>query len=131
MLLLDSVVELRMLDERESSEELAVWDGLDLSEELGSADEAGLVDEVGLGELSEITVVLDDVDNNEPTSGRSTVTAAVARAVVLPKASALAVTATTTSASEFVLIISVNAAVPWRLSRRRRSSALRMELLWI
>lgn len=70
---------------------------------------------MGSDEASETTVVVEDVGNRDDRSGTSTVTAAVVRAVVLPKASTMAVTATTTSASELVVTMSVNAAVPWRL----------------
>ena len=129
MLVVDSVVELGALDPRESSEELAASDERALSDELDSVDEAGVVDEVGSEDWVEITVVVDDVDRRDDKSGTSTVTAAVASAVVLPNASTLAVTATTMSALEFVLIMSVNAAVPWRLSKRSRSSAPEIDLL--
>jgi hypothetical protein len=67
---------------------------------------------VGSAEASDITAVVVEVDNRDDKSGMSTVTAAVVNAVVLPKASTMAVTATTTSASEFVLIMLDNAAVP-------------------
>lgn len=86
---------------------------------------------MGSDEASETTVVVDDVANRDDRSGTSTVTAAVVRAIVLPKASTIAVTATTTSASEFVLTMSVNAAVPWRLWMRSCSSALGSDLVWI
>lgn len=160
MLLFCAVVEFGVPDERKLSEELAVTDGLwsaddvGLADDAGSVDDAGVVDDVGSAddaraadeegsaedsgvldvagsdESVETTAVVVDVavDNR---SGRSTVTAAVVNAVVLPKASTLAVTATTRSASEFVLIMSDTAAVPCRLSRRSRSSALRTERLWI
>lgn len=67
---------------------------------------------MGSAESVETTAVVVDVPNRDERSGTSTVTAAVVNAVVLPKASTMAVTATTTSASEFVVIMSVNAAVP-------------------
>jgi hypothetical protein len=76
-------------------------------------------------------MVVDEVANRDDTLGTSTVTAAVVNAVVLPKASTMAVTATTTSASEFVVTMSVNAAVPWRLRMRSCSSALGTDLVWI
>jgi hypothetical protein len=67
---------------------------------------------VGPAESVETTAVVVDVPKRDERSGTSTVTAAVVNAVVLPKASTMAVTATTTSASELVVIMSVNAAVP-------------------
>jgi hypothetical protein len=81
-------------------------------DEVDSAEGSGAVDEVGSDESVEITAVVLDVEAREDVPGRSTVTAAVVNAVVLPKASTLAVTATTRSASEFVLITSDAAAVP-------------------
>lgn len=159
MLLSCAFVEIGVPDERELSEELAVTDGLGsavgFADDAGSVDDAGAVDEVGSADDSgvadeegsaedsgvldvagsdesvETTAVVVDVDAVDNISGRSTVTAAVVNAVVLPDASTLAVTATTRSASEFVLIMSDTAAVPCRLSRRSRSSALRTERLWI
>lgn len=86
---------------------------------------------VGSAESSETTAVVVDVANRDGRSGTSIVTAAVVNAVVLPKASTMAVTATTTSASEFVVTMSVNAAVPWRLNMRSCSSALGTDLVWI
>jgi hypothetical protein len=67
---------------------------------------------VGSEDSVDTTAVVLDVDTREDRPGRSTVTAAVVNAVVLPKASTLAVTATTRSASEFVLTMSDTAAVP-------------------
>jgi hypothetical protein len=96
----------------------------DTDEEVGSAEVSGVVDaadstegsvtldEVGSDESVETTAVVLDVDTREDTPGRSTVTAVVVNAVVLPKASTIAVTAITRSASEFVLIMSDAAAVP-------------------
>jgi hypothetical protein len=81
-------------------------------DEVDSAEGSGAVDEVGSDESVDTTTVVLDVDPGEERPGRSTVTAAVVNAVVLPKASTLAVTATTRSASEFVLIMSDTAAVP-------------------
>jgi hypothetical protein len=124
VLLLGAVVELGVLNERLSSEELAVSEGPGSLDNLVSTDDAGTIDEdtsagvsraddeVGSDESFETTAVVVDVDKREDRSGRSTVTDAVANAVVLPNASTLAVTATTTSAFEFVLMTSENAAVP-------------------
>lgn len=79
---------------------------------LCAAEEVGVADEVDATELSDITEVVLEVDKSDGTSGRPTVTAAVANAVVLPSASTSAVTATTTSSFELVLSISGNIAVP-------------------
>jgi hypothetical protein len=81
-------------------------------DEVDSAEGSGAVDEVGSDESVDTTAIVLDVEPGEDRPGRSTVTAAVVNAVVLPKASTLAVTATTRSASEFVLIMSDTAAVP-------------------
>lgn len=91
---------------------------------LGTADEMVEPDEVDATESSDITEVVLEVDKRDDTPGMSTVTAAVASAVVLPSASTSAVTATTTSAFEFVLSILGNTAVPWRLRRRSCSPSL-------
>lgn len=111
--------------------ELGWLDEPGFSEELGASDELDSADEVGSVESSDISEVLVDVDKRDGRSGRSAVTAAVANAVVLPKASTSAVTSTTTSALVFVLIRSDNAAVPWRRSNRSLSSALEMDVWWI
>jgi hypothetical protein len=79
---------------------------------LGTAEEVGEADEVDSTEASDITEVVLEVDKSDGTSGRPTVTAAVAKAVVLPSASTCAVTATTTSAFELVLRTLGNIAVP-------------------
>ena len=99
------------------------------AEEVGSADVSCAEEAVGSAESSETTAVVVDVANRDGKSGTSTVTAAVVKTVVLPRASTMAVTATTTSASEFVVMMSVNAAVPWRLSTRSCSSALGTDLV--
>ena len=77
-----------------------------------TADEVGNALEVDSSESSDITEVVLEVDKRDGTSGRSTVTAAVVNAVVLPSASTFAVTATTTSAFEFVLTIAGKTPVP-------------------
>jgi hypothetical protein len=94
-----------------SAEVSGAVDEVDSAEGSGAVDEVGS-DELGSDESVDTTTVVLDVDPGEERPGRSTVTAAVVNAVVLPKASTLAVTATTRSASEFVLIMSDTAAVP-------------------
>lgn len=93
-------------------DELVVLPGLGSSLVLGTAEELGEADELDSTGSSDITEVVLEVDNSDGTSGRPTVTAAVANAVVLPSASTFAVTATTTSAFELVLSILGNIAVP-------------------
>jgi hypothetical protein len=79
---------------------------------LCTAEEVGEADEVDSTGSSDITEVVLEVDKSDGKSGRPTVTAAVANAVVLPRASTSAVTATTTSAFEFVLNMLGSIAVP-------------------
>jgi hypothetical protein len=93
-------------------DELVVPSELGSSLVLGTAEEVGEADDVDSTGSSDITEVLLEVDKSEGTSGRPTVTAAVANAVVLPSASTCAVTATTTSAFELVLRTLGNSAVP-------------------
>jgi len=93
-------------------DEPVVASAIGLSLVLCTADEVGAADEVDSTGLSDITEVVVEVDKSDGKSGRSTVTAAVANAVVLPRASTSAVTATTMSAFEFVLIILGSIAVP-------------------
>lgn len=91
-------VELGGDDELGVSEELGGLEELGGFEELGVSDEDVVESDEGVLDVagsSDTTVV--EVDNRPDTSGRSAVTAAVARAV-LPRASTEAVTATTTSA---------------------------------
>jgi hypothetical protein len=93
-------------------DELLISSALVPSLVLDTAEEVGEADEVDATEPSDITEVVLEVDKSDGTSGRPTVTAAVAKAVVLPSASTCAVTATTTSAFELVLMMLGNIAVP-------------------
>lgn len=93
-------------------DEPVVASAMGLSLVLCTADEVGEADEVDSTGSSDITEVVLEVDKSDDRSGRPTVTAAVANAVVLPRASTSAVTATTTSAFEFVLNMLGSIAVP-------------------
>jgi energy-coupling factor transporter transmembrane protein EcfT len=112
------VVLLVVLEDDNTLVDVGALDKPAIPSELGSslvrcaAEEVGEADEVGSTKSSDITEVVMEVDKSDGRSGRSTVTAAVASAVVLPSALTFAVTATTTSAFEFVLIILGNIAVP-------------------
>lgn len=85
-------------------------------DELESSDESGASEEVDSDEVCDTIAVETEVDSNERTSGKSAVTVADVNAVVLPNTSTSAVTSTTTSAPEFVLM-SEAAAVPCRRNR--------------
>jgi hypothetical protein len=93
-------------------DELVVGSAMGSSLVLCTAEEVGEADEVDSTGSSDITEVVLEVDKSDGKSGRPTVTAAVANAVVLPRASTSAVTATTTSAFEFVLNMLGSIAVP-------------------
>lgn len=101
-----ALVGVGQLDEPGTFSEFASSLVLDTADEVGDADE---VDSTGSSDITEVVL---EVDKSDGTSGRSTVTAAVVNAVVLPSASTFAVTATTTSAFEFVLTTAGNTPVP-------------------
>ena len=113
-----SVVLLVVLEDNGALVDAGALDGLVASSEvgpsvvLGAADEVDEAAELDSAESSDITEVVVDVDKSYGTSGRPTVTAAVANAVVLPSASTSAVAATTTSAFEFVLTTLGSIPVP-------------------